>query len=71
MKGCNEVADELAKVSSSQAVVPPVVFMQELHEPSITKALAKANKVTESSQETMLPAESISETFDVMEVHSD
>jgi hypothetical protein len=38
---------------------------------SITKALAKANKVAESSQETTPPAESISESPKVMEVHSD
>jgi hypothetical protein len=51
--------------------VPLGAFMQELHLPSITKALAKANKASESSQETTLPAESISESPEVMEVHSD
>jgi hypothetical protein len=45
--------------------------MQELHEPSITKALAKASKVAESSQETMPPVKSIFESPKVMEVHSD
>jgi hypothetical protein len=44
--------------------------MQEFHEPSISKALAKANKVVESSQETTPPTESISESLGVMEVHS-
>jgi hypothetical protein len=41
--------DELAKPNSSYSMVPPGVFMQELHEPSNTKALAKASKVAESS----------------------
>jgi hypothetical protein len=45
--------------------------MQELHESSIAKALTKANKVAESSHETMLPTESTSESPKVMEVHSD
>jgi hypothetical protein len=45
--------------------------MQELHEPSISKALAKANRVVELSQETTPPAESISESPEVMEVHFD
>jgi hypothetical protein len=71
LHGKNEVADELAKLNSSQAMVPPGIFMQELHEPSITKALAKVYKVTESSQETTPPVESILESLDVMEIHSD
>jgi ribonuclease HI len=48
-RGSNEVTVELVKLGSSRVVVPPGVFMQVLHEPSITKALAKANKATESS----------------------
>jgi ribonuclease HI len=71
LRGCNEVTDELAKLGSSRAVVPAGVFMQEFHEPSIAKALAKANKAAESSQEITPPAESISESPEVMEVHSD
>jgi hypothetical protein len=34
--------------------------MQEFHEPSTAKALAKVNKAAKSSKETTLPAESIS-----------
>jgi ribonuclease HI len=49
LRGKNKIADELAKLGSSQAMVPTWVFLQELHEPSILKALAKANKVAESS----------------------
>jgi hypothetical protein len=64
-------ADELAKLSSSRAMVPIGVFLQELHESSISKALAKATKVAESSQETPPPCESITETPEVMEIHSD
>jgi hypothetical protein len=41
--------DELAKLGFSRAMVPIVVFLQELHEPIISKALAKATKVSESS----------------------
>jgi hypothetical protein len=61
----------LNKLSSSQAIVPPGIFMQELHESSITKTIAKASKTTESSQETMPPVESISKSCKVMEIHSD
>jgi hypothetical protein len=52
-------------------MVPTGVFMHELHEPSISKALAKATKVAESSQETPPPRESIIESPKVMEIHSD
>jgi hypothetical protein len=71
LRGKNKVADGLAKLGSSQAMVPPWVFMHELHELSITKVLAKASKAVESSQETSLPIESISESPEVMEIHSD
>jgi hypothetical protein len=49
LRGKNEVVDELAKLGSSRAMVPTWVFSQELHKPSISKALAKAIKVAESS----------------------
>jgi hypothetical protein len=52
-------------------MVPTRVFLQELHEPSISKALAKASKVADSSQETSSPSESIIESPEVMEIHSD
>jgi hypothetical protein len=48
-----------------------MVFLQELHEPTISKALTKANKVVESSQETPSPPDSIIESLEVMEIHSD
>jgi hypothetical protein len=67
----NEVTDELAKLGSSRAMVPTGIFLQELHEPSISKALAKATKVAESSQETPPPSESITESPKVMEIQSD
>jgi hypothetical protein len=63
--------DELAKLASSRAMVLTWVFLQELHEPSISKALAKASKVAESSQETPPPSESTFESPEVMEIHSD
>jgi hypothetical protein len=63
--------DELAKLSSSRAMVPTRVFLQELHEPTISKALAKANKADELSQETPPPPDSITESPEVMEIHSD
>jgi hypothetical protein len=31
LRGRNEVADELAKLGSCQATLPPRVFLQELH----------------------------------------
>jgi hypothetical protein len=49
LRGKNEITDELAKLGSSRAIVPTGVFLQELHEPTISKALAKANKAAKSS----------------------
>jgi hypothetical protein len=71
LRGKNEIEDELAKLGSSQATVPTRVFLQELHEPTISKALAKDNKVAESSQETPPPQDSITESPEVMKIHSD
>ncbi|XP_066396401.1 uncharacterized protein [Miscanthus floridulus] len=36
----NEAVDELAKMASARAPVPPNVFARDLHEPSINYALA-------------------------------
>jgi hypothetical protein len=44
--------------------------LQELHESSISKALEKATKVADSSQEAPPPIESITESPEVMETHS-
>jgi hypothetical protein len=52
-------------------MVPIGVFLQVLHGPSISKDLAKVTKVAESSQETPPPSESITESPEVMEIHSD
>jgi hypothetical protein len=71
LRGKNEITDELAKLSSSRAMVPTGVFLQELHEPCISKALAKATKIAESSWETALPSENITESPEVIEIHSD
>jgi hypothetical protein len=71
LRGKNEVTDELAKLSSSRAMVPTGVFLQELHEPSVSKALVKATKLAESSQETPPLSESIIESPKVMKIHSD
>ena len=38
----NEVADELAKLDSSRSIVPPGVFLDILHEPTIQKNATKA-----------------------------
>jgi hypothetical protein len=65
------VTDELAKLGSSRAMVPIGVFLQELHERSISKALAKATKAVESSQETPPLSENITESPEVMEIQSD
>jgi ribonuclease HI len=67
LRGKNEVTDELAKLGSSRAMVPTEVFLQELYETSISKALSKAIKAVESSQETPPPSESITESLEVME----
>jgi hypothetical protein len=67
----NEITDELAKLGSSRAMVPTGVILQELHEPCISKDLAKATKAAESSQETPSPSENITESPEVMKIHSD
>jgi ribonuclease HI len=71
LRGKNEVADELAKLGSSRAMVLIGVFLQELHEPTISKAVAKANKAAKSSQETLPPPRCITESLEVMKIHSD
>jgi hypothetical protein len=71
LRGRNEVADELAKLGSSRAVVPPGVFVQKLHKPSIHKALSKVSKVVESSEKATPPTNDRPESSDVMTVHSD
>jgi ribonuclease HI len=42
LRGKNEIVYDLAKLDSSHAMVPTGVLLQELHEPTISKALAKA-----------------------------
>jgi hypothetical protein len=71
LQGKNEIADELAMLGSSWAMVPIGVFLQELHELSISKALEKATQATESSQEAPPQIESITESPKVMKLHSD
>jgi ribonuclease HI len=71
LRGKNKVVDDLAKLDFSRSMVPTGVFLHELHEASISKALAKATMVVESSQETPPPSESIIESPEVMEIHSD
>jgi hypothetical protein len=45
--------------------------MQEIHEPSITNALAKSSTAAESSLETTLLVVRIFESPEVMEIYSD
>jgi hypothetical protein len=71
LRGKNKITDELAKLGSSRATVSIGVFLQELHEPTISKPLAMANKVDESSQETPPPPDTITESLEVMEIHSE
>jgi ribonuclease HI len=71
LRGKNEITDELARLGSSRAMLPTWVFLQELHEPSISKALAKATKVVASSQETLPPSVNIAKLPEVMEIQSD
>jgi hypothetical protein len=71
LQGKNEITDELAKLGSSRAMIPTGIFLQELHEPTISKALVKANKAVKSSQETLPPPDNITESHAVMEIHSD
>jgi hypothetical protein len=51
-------------------MVPTRVFLLGLHEPSISKALDKATKVSESPRRTP-PNESITESPEVMDIHLD
>jgi hypothetical protein len=57
LRGHNKVADELAKHRSSWGATPPGVFMQDLHEPSISKALFNFNKASKSVDDTMTRAD--------------
>jgi ribonuclease HI len=69
LRGKSEVTHELAKLDSSLTMVPAGVFLQKLHEPTRSKALAKANKAAESSQKTPPLSNSITESSEVMEIH--
>jgi hypothetical protein len=71
LSGKNVIVNDIAKLGSSQVVVPTEIFLQELHEPTISKALAKANKAVESSQEAAPPNDSIAESPELMEIHLD
>jgi ribonuclease HI len=71
LRGRNEITDELAKLGSSWATVPTGIFLQELHELTISKALAKANKAVKSSQEAPPPNDSITKSPEVMKIHLD
>jgi hypothetical protein len=62
LRGKNEIADELAKLVSSRSMVPTRVFLQEFHELTIAKALAKASKASESSKDSPPPTDSITES---------
>jgi ribonuclease HI len=67
LHGRNELADELAKIGSSCSMVPPRVFIQELHEPSINRASAKAHKKVESTgnlEESLVNQEESTKTLD-------
>jgi hypothetical protein len=65
------VADKLAKLGSSWDTVPPGVFMQELHKSSISKALSKTSKTTESIDIITKPMDDKPESSKVMTFHVD
>jgi hypothetical protein len=67
LSGKNKIADELSKLGSSRAMVPQGSLCRN----SMSQALAWASKVVVSSQETTPPVESIPESPEVMEIHSD
>jgi ribonuclease HI len=69
--GKNEIIDELAMLGSSRAMVPTGVFLQEHHEPTIAKALAKASKASMSSKEALPPTDIITKSPKIIEIHSD
>jgi hypothetical protein len=71
LQGKNEIVAKLAKLSSSRAMVPMRVFLQELHQPTISKALAWASKASESPKEALPPTNSITESHKIMEIDSD
>jgi ribonuclease HI len=71
LRGKNAVANGLPKLGSNRAMVPTRVFLQKLHGPTISKALVKANKAAESSQETSPPPDIIVESPEIMEINSD
>jgi hypothetical protein len=71
LRGRNDVADELAKLGSSQATVSPGVFMQELHESSINMVLSKASNAAKLIESTALPSDDNPESSDFMTIHLD
>jgi hypothetical protein len=69
----NEAADELAKIASARALVPPNVFARDLHKPSIDYTLVTEEGLPVETT-TRLDAPSIAETpsteLEVMEVNT-
>jgi hypothetical protein len=68
--GRNEVADELTKFGSNQVTLQLGVFMQELHEPSISKALDKSSNAAEPIDDIATPADNMTDSSKVMIVDS-
>jgi hypothetical protein len=62
----NEAADELAKITSSQATVPPDVFARDLHQPSIN--LGSDGGVDRPSLDPQPEAEALSTGAKAMQV---
>jgi ribonuclease HI len=70
LRGRNEVVHKLAKLGSSRTIVPPGVFMQELHERSISKALSMIDKAVKSVDDAATPANDKSNSSNIMLVDS-
>ena len=69
LRGRNEAADELAKLGSSRATVPPSVFLQELHKSTIRKKPVKAT--TASKDARGIENGNDPKSTEVMVIHSD
>ena len=47
LRGCNEIADELAKPGSSRGAIPPGVFLHRLDHPLIKKEITRLTEEVE------------------------
>ena len=72
LRGCNETANELAKLGSSRGAIPPDIFLHRLDQPSIKKEIARLTREAEpEATDPLQPSSAQSESSEVKIMSSD